>query len=62
MFIYTVFSALNSLSLVIQVPSIFLVQGGWLSYGRLISCFQGDKGGSECPFDTSCFSSNFNSK
>ena len=31
------------------MPSTFLVQGEYLSQYRLISYFQGDKGGSQCP-------------
>ena len=32
------------------------------SHGRIISSFQQDKGGSECPSYTGCFLSNFDSK
>ena len=53
--------ALNYLSLVIMMPSTLLVQGRYLSLEKLLSCFQGDKGGPEYPC-TSCFSSTFNSK
>lgn len=49
------------LSLIIRMPCTLFVQGGYLSHGRHISCFQGDKGHSIL-FCTDCFSSNFNSK
>ena len=32
-----------------------LVQGGYLSHGGFISCFRGDRGGSECPSCIGCF-------
>lgn len=47
-FVYIVFSALNSLFLMISVSLYLLVQGGYLSHGTFISSFQGDKGESEC--------------
>ena len=44
--LYTGFSALNSLPLLMRMPSLLLVQGGSLPHGRLIPCSQEDKGGS----------------
>ena len=60
-FVIIAFMALNTLHLMIRMSSI-LVQGGYLSHGRLISCFQEDKGGSEYPSCTGCFLNTFNSK
>ena len=37
--------ALNSLSLEMNVPSALQVQGGYLSHGEFISCFQETKEG-----------------
>lgn len=45
MFVYTVFLALSSLSLLIQISFTVLVQGEYISYWRFILYFQGDKGG-----------------
>jgi len=42
-FVDTAFLTLNSVSLVTRLLSTLLVQGGCLSHGRLISCFQGTK-------------------
>lgn len=46
---FIVSSALNSLSLVIGMSLHLLVLGGHPSRGRLISCFHGDRWGSEHP-------------
>lgn len=42
-FVYTGFLALDSVSLVIRLSLYLLIQGGCLSHGRFISCFQGDR-------------------
>lgn len=60
-FVCTDLWAPKSSSFVIRMSSFLLVQGGYLSHGSFISCFQEEKGESECPC-TCRFSSAFNSK
>lgn len=57
-----VFLALNSPSLVIRTSLYLLVRGWRPSHGRFISCFRGDRRGSECPSCTSCFLSDVSSR
>ena len=40
-FVYPAFLALNSLTLVIRMLSILLVQGGYLHMGDLVPAFRG---------------------
>lgn len=60
--VYTAFSALTFLFLVMRISSTLLLQAGSLPQERFISCFQGEKGGSECPSCIRCFLSNFSLK
>ena len=56
--VYTAFSALDSLSLVVRMPSTPLLPFLW----GVITCWLGGQGGSDCPFCTGYFSSTFNSE
>ena len=63
MSVYTVFPALNSLSLVIRMSPFLLVQEGYLSHGRFISRFQERRaregGGQSDLSDSGVFSNSF---
>lgn len=60
-FVCTHFSAPNSVSG--DKDAFYPVStGGYLSHGSFTSCFQEEKGGSECPFCTCYFLSAFNEK